>query len=296
MPLKSILIVLLFAFCSSAYALSIHLTKTVHQQKSMYRNIIVAEGNGTRCMTFGRRNALQTCIRLEQPQRLMMPYTRGLFAGLFANPQAQRILVIGLGGGVIPKAMRHIDPTMQIDVVELDPAVVEVAKQYFGYREDARMRTFVSDGRVFVRAQRRAAVHYDLVIIDAYEKVYVPEHMLTQEFISEVKSLLTPGGVIAANTFSRGALSQYEAATYQSVFGATQIVDVEGLNRIILAGRDGLPSLSAMKHNASLMQDKFAKIGVSTDELVSVLSQQAKATGVRPLTDQFSPANLLFDY
>ncbi|MFZ5637156.1 MAG: spermidine synthase [Pseudomonadota bacterium] len=267
--------------------------RIVYRQKSMYRDILVTENAEHRCLSFARRHGLQTCVYRESPDLLAVPYTRGVFAGLLANPRARRVLVIGLGGGVIPRAMRRIDPALRIDVVELDPAVVDVAKRYFGYREDPRLRTHIGDGRVFVRRSARRGERYDLIVIDAYERVYVPEHLMTREFVGEVRSLLAPGGVVASNTFAVGPLAPYEAATYQSVFGETRVVDMTLGNRIILAGRDGLPSPEAMRARGERMQDRLFRVGIVAAELEA--RPQAEATGYRPLTDQYSPANLLFD-
>jgi spermidine synthase len=268
--------------------------RIVHREKSMYRDILVTENDsGTRCLSFARRHGLQTCLQPDTPDLLLVPYTRGVFAGLLANPRARRVLVIGLGGGVIPRAMRRIDPALDIDVVELDPAVVEAARRHFGYREDAKLRTHIGDGRVFVRRQARLGRRYDLIVIDAYERVYVPEHLMTREFVGEVKSLLAPGGIVASNTFARGPLAPYEAATYQSVFGETRIVDMTLGNRIILAGRDGLPTAEAMRAQGAALQPRLWTIGIDPAELEAV--PQPRPAGVRPLTDQYSPANLLFD-
>jgi spermidine synthase len=269
--------------------------RIVHREKSMYRDILVTENaDGVRCLSFARRHGLQTCLRPNMPDLLLVPYTRGVFAGLLAHPQARRVLVIGLGGGVIPRAMRRIDPALEIDVVELDPAVVDAARRHFGYREDPKLRTHIGDGRVFVRRQARLGRRYDLVVIDAYERVYVPEHLMTREFIAEVKSLLAPGGVVASNTFARGPLAPYEAATYQSVFGETRIVDMTLGNRIILAGRDGLPPPEAMRAHGETLQPRLSEVGILSSELDAW--PQPPATGLRPLTDQFSPANLLFGH
>jgi spermidine synthase len=268
--------------------------RIVHREKSMYRDLMVIETEQHRCMSFARRGGMQSCMFKDAPDMLAIPYTRGAFAGLLANPDARRVLVIGLGGGVIPRAMRRIDPSMRIDVVELDPAVVEVAKRYFGYREDPLLHTRIGDGRVFVRRQAHAGVRYDLIVIDAYERVYVPEHLMSREFIGEVKSLLAPGGVVASNTFARGPLAPYETATYQSVFGETRIVEMALGNRIILAARDGLPPENAMRRNAVDFEQRFLTIGIETAELRSL--PQPPADGYRPLTDQYAPANLLFGH
>jgi len=98
----------------------------VYQEKSLYRNILVVEGDGYRCMKFGRLHDRQTCIEIANPARLVLNYTRGLLTGLYIADKPRRALVLGLGGGVLPRALRALDKLMEIDTVELDPAVVKV--------------------------------------------------------------------------------------------------------------------------------------------------------------------------
>ncbi|MFM9785913.1 hypothetical protein ACKI13_48440, partial [Streptomyces scabiei] len=72
---------------------------------------------------------------------------------------------------------------------------------------------------------------------------YIPEHLLTKEFFKEIKSVLAPGGIVAANTFSSSKLYQHESATYHAVFGDFINVTTEkNSNRIILAGFKSAPS------------------------------------------------------
>jgi spermidine synthase len=269
------------------------LPNTVYQEKSLYRNILVVEGEGYRCMKFGRFHARQTCIRLGQPHQLVLNYTKGFFSALYMAPPPQRVLIVGLGGGVMPMALRAIAPAMHIDTVELDPAVLKVARSHFGYREDARLHSHVADARVFVRQQLRAKARYDLVLIDAFDKDYIPEHLLTREFLQQVQSLLTPLGVLAANTFAAGQLAQHEAATYQAVFGSLYNVDMDGGNRIMLAGRNALPPLAEVRRNAQAWDVQLALLGLSSAQLLARFQPQPAATGVRVLTDQYSPSNLL---
>ncbi len=291
MRLELLAVLLLLASGCTPSVDKVHGGKIVHREKSMYRDIMIIESEENRCMSFSRRGGLQSCMFTDNINTLSLPYSRGVFAGLVANPDAKSMLVIGLGGGVIPRAMRRIDPEMRIDVIEVDPAVVKVAKRYFNYREDPNLRTYVGDGRIFVRRQARAGVRYDLIVIDAFGRFYVPEHMMTREFISEVKTLLAPGGVVASNTFSKGLLAPYEAATYQSVFGEIRAMDMTFGSRILVAGRDGLPSAATLAKNNAALQDRFWKIGIFPGELESQV--QPQAVGYRPLTDQYSPANLL---
>jgi spermidine synthase len=290
---------LLLAACAGALgAASHHPGRTVHQERSLYLNINVNQTQDSRCMTFGGRGNRQSCIDLHAPRSLMLPYTRALFAAFFATPAPRRVLMIGLGGGMVPRTMRELDPDARIDVVELDPAVLRVAERYFDFRQDARMRVHVDDGRVFVRKQRRLGTRYDLVMIDAFDKNYIPEHMLTREFMAEVRDLLAPGGIVAANTFSRGALQRYEIATYQSVYGPILAVDPGdgSSNRILLAGRDGMPPIATLHRNAAALAERLTPYGIDADQLMQRIHAPPPVRDARPLTDQYSPANLLLTY
>jgi spermidine synthase len=265
----------------------------IYQKKSLYRNILVAESDGYRCMKFGRLHASQACIEIDNPSRLVHNYTQGLMTSLYIATSARRTLVLGLGGGVIPRALRMIDKEMIIDTVELDPAVVDVAKSFFSYKEDTRSHIYVDDARVFVRKQHRMGIVYDIIIIDAFDKDYIPEHLLTKEFLEEVKSLLSANGTVASNTFADGALAKHEAATYQSVFGSIFNVDMDSGNRIILACRDHLPSLTSIREKAIQLDSQLQPLGVSSSDLLYLIKVQPSVTGIRILTDQYSPSNLL---
>lgn len=269
--------------------------RIVHREKSVYRNVMVTENRFHRCMIFTRRiRLLQTCVDRAAPGKLVLPYSHGMMTALIAQPKAKRALIVGLGGGVITRAVRDVSPQIDVDTIELDPAVVDVAKRYFGFRENAHVKTYVNDGRVFIRQQLRKRQRYDIVMIDACDNDFVPEHLLTREFMGEIRTLLNPGGVVVANSFSKGRLVYHESATYRSVFRNVLEVDVEGGNRILLAGRDGDLDVARLKRNLPAAAPKFERIGVSAPDLVSIARPSADPKGARPLTDKYSPANLLF--
>lgn len=288
----SLLILLFLTYCSHAHALT--LDKTIHQERSLYRNILVKEGGEYRCMTFGRFHGHQTCINNSAPQQLVLEYTRGLMSSLYIIPNPQKVLVIGLGGGVIPMSLRSLYPNLAIDVVELDPVVLNVAKDYFNFSEDALLNAYVDDGRVFVRKQLRAGISYDLIIIDAFDKDYIPEHLLTYEFLNQIKGILSPDGIIAANTFTEGALHQHEGATYQAVFNSVYNIDLSGGNRIIIAGNNAL-LMEKIEQHIQIMDSKLAAAGISSAIFLAGLNQMP-VMNARVLTDQYSPSNLLLQY
>jgi spermidine synthase len=147
------------------------------------------------------------------------------------------MLVVGLGGGSLPSLLRHRLPALRIDVVELDPVVVEVARSHFGVREDAGLQIHVADGRAFIE---RTAERWDLVALDAYDARSVPLRLATLEFFRAVRRVLNPGGVAIANVWAPELNPSYGGMlrAWRDTFEAVWVLDAEGSgNRIVI----GLP-------------------------------------------------------
>lgn len=274
--------------------------ETIHEERSIYRDITVIQNGQRRCLVFnvhrGDRN--QTCLDLNDRDQLVFSYTRMTMAGLLVNPEPRNILVAGLGGGTIPMALRDMYPEARIDVVEIDQAVVNVAKEFFFFEEDENMEVFVADARVFVKRAGLRGQQYDFVMLDAFTGDYIPEHLLTQEFLQEVRAIMAPDGVLVANTFSTSRFYDHESVTYQRVFGEFFNFKQPGSgNRIIIAALEPLPPRGNLVTRAQQLVSKTAKFGVP---LLRYPARMSKAVdwdmSRRVLTDQYSPANLLRDY
>jgi len=268
----------------------------LHQERSLYRNIFVTQDGDERCMLFRypRPFGRESCKLLHEPDKLIFDYTQMMLAGLYLDPNPKRILIIGEGGGTIPTVLQQMFPNTQIDLVEIDKAVDGVARNYFDYKPGPNTHVFIEDGRVFVKRMIPQKPNYDLVMLDAFDADYIPEHMLTREFLEEVKADMAPRGVIVANTFSDSALYDHESATYSTVFGT--FFNLKLANRIIV-GRSGgiLPDdLATARKNAMLVEAAFAKHGAGQNFLLPLLSTKVDwDANSRILTDQYSPSNLL---
>lgn len=291
MRLLSLTLVAALAFAANpAQAL----LKTVHSERSVYRNIFVTDDDDLRCLTFRRfvGGHRQTCIRMTDPYELVFPYAKMMLGSLALNPHPKRVLIVGLGGGTLPTNLRGMAPEADITVVELDPAVVKVAKQFFKFETGPKLNVEVQDGRVFIKRALTRGEKYDLVMLDAFEDDYIPEHLLTKEFLTEVKGILTPDGVLAANTFSSSNLYPYESATYAAVFGP--FYNLKMANRIIWAQPGKLTDMMTIHQNAEALAPEFAKRGFTPGWLMDVPSTVRDwAEDTRVLTDQYSPSNLL---
>ena len=275
----------------------VHADKVIHREKSLYRNILVTQQAERRCLAFSvkRQRRNQTCMNIDRPRQIVFPYVRMTFAGLTANPEPKEMLMIGLGGGTIASTLMELYPDLKMDLVEVDEAVVKVAQQFFNFYPNAMTNVVIVDGRVFVRRALRIDRRYDLIILDAYNGDYIPEHLMTKEFLSDVKALLTPNGILVANTFASSRLYDHESTTYGKVFGQFMNLKMPGTgNRVIIAGKKRLPNQDVLKANADYLKPRLDAYGVNLPLLISHIDRTVDwDTTARPLTDQYSPANLL---
>jgi spermidine synthase len=265
----------------------------LHTERSLYRNITVYESDDERCMRFTKKiSARQSCISLKDPDSLVFNYTKMMLGALYLQPEPDKILIIGLGGGTLPSTLSRIFPKAKIDTIEIDPAVVRVAQKYFNFRTTSTNNVSEEDGRVFVKRAITKGMKYDLIMLDAFDHDYIPEHLLTQEFLKEVKKVMTPGGVLTANTWSSSRLYDHESATYESVFGV--FFNLRLNSRVILVKNDGLPSRLVITKNAKALEARLKPFGVGADFLLPLFSTNRDwRIDARVLTDQYSPSNLL---
>jgi spermidine synthase len=278
---------------ASASAPAAHADTIVHTERSLYRQILVYDDDELRCMRFTRQaGGRQSCIDRAHPRRVVFDYVRMMLASLALNPAPKSILIVGLGGGTLVDVLERALPDADIDVAEIDPAVVRVATGFFGLRIGPRVHVHEEDGRVYVKRALRAGKKYDLVMLDAFDHEYIPEHLLTQEFLREVKGLLAPGGMVAANTFSSSRLYDHESTTYASVFGP--FYNLKSNNRVIIARPDGLPGEQALRAGAARVQPLLAPFDVDPVALVGKFDTKPDwQADARVLTDRYSPSNLL---
>ncbi|HIQ22190.1 MAG TPA: hypothetical protein EYH34_13280 [Planctomycetes bacterium] len=232
---KRLLLVVLLAVAAACFA-SLGQEKILYERQSAYNTILVTEdGRGMRTLYFERGGVRQSVVKPDDPDLIELAYARAMPVGLAFVEEPRRVLIIGLGGGTIPSFLHKHYPQTIIDVVDIDPEVVAVAKQFFGFREDALMKAYVQDGRRFVE---RCRSRYDIVFLDAFGPDSIPYHLATREFLTAVRGILAPGGIVVGNVWSRSSNRLYDSMilTYQDVFEAVYILDVRGAGNKIIFG------------------------------------------------------------
>jgi spermidine synthase len=195
------------------------------QKDTPYHHILVTQLLETRWLRFD--NHTQSAVNIVHPERPVAAYEQGLPLALAIRPATRSVCMIGLGGGDVVRYLSHVRPDMEIESVEVDPAVADVARRFFLYRESGRVRTAVEDGRTFLA---RGGRPYDLIILDAFNSTGVPFHLTTREFFQTLRGRLSPDGVFAANFVGRlmgrdGALFWAAYRTIRRQFGQVYLVN-----------------------------------------------------------------------
>lgn len=220
---------------------------------------------------------------------LMAPY----FNAGFTPDKLRRIAIIGLAGGTLARQYTAAYGPIPIDGVEIDPAIVEVGRKYFGMNE-SNLHVYSGDGRTFMRT---AAQTYDVVMVDAFQQPYMPFHLTTIEFLQEIKAHLSPTGVV---TFTTGhsctdyQLVQAFVNTLSKVFPSVYMFDVPGTFNTEVIATAQPTTLSTFRQNLlSIPTDTM--LGTVADEALQVMKVATPERDGIIFTDDHAPVEQLTD-
>ena len=245
--------------------------REIYRIDSKIQKIRISELGGLRSLQFGEGNTpIQASISLKNPHYLVLNCSCLMLSALFLNPYPKKILIIGLGAGVLSRSLAQLLPQAEITNVEIDPMVAEVAQTYFHFTPTQQQHIVIDDGRKFIEKAKHENQQYDLILLDAYDSYYIPLKLMTVEFLQSVKSLLTVDGVLAANTFSISKLYDRESATYSAVFG--QFYNLKFKNRIIVANHYPLPSLETIRQTAKVLSPHLKPFGLKAKWLANLFT------------------------
>ena len=274
----------------------------LYAKDTRYHRLTVVEDSTERYLRFD--NTYQSGMVRGRPFATAFAYADIFHLFRAYNPTAKKVLFIGLGGGSSPKRIWRDFPDVQIEAVELDPVVRDVAYRYFALPRDPRLKVTVDDGRHFLD---RHDERWDAILIDAFFADAIPFHLFTNEFMELVRSRLNPGGLVMTNAIgsiagpsSRLFRSLYR--TYRSAF-PTVLVHPTNLGRdesdtsirnLILVATES-PALSK-PFLAERWQEVRARFPNAPDLRRRILDRHDRAisiTGVPTLTDQYAPTDAL---
>lgn len=262
-------------------------TRVLFLADSPYHRITVMQRGPWRELFFTTA-AVQSKMLVGDPFGPGLSYSDSGHLPRLMRPGTRRVLMIGLGGGTLPKQYAHYYPDTVIDVVDVDPLVADVARRFFELRTSDRLRVHIADGRTFLR---RSGAKWDLILIDAYTTNRygdtIPSHLTTREFFEEAASHLTPDGIFYFHcAFHRSALLPAIHHTIAGVF--PHVVRSHGE---IIASAAPLPDDRAAL--ARLAKASPAARLPSLQSAIAALTNAPPPPDAQLLTDDYAPVDRL---
>lgn len=270
----------------------------LYRSRSAFHDITVSDEDGVITLRFGGRK--QSTLDGASGIEACQPYINHLHLPVAAAQHAESALLIGLGGGVLAKRMWHDYPDMRIDVIEIDPEVVEVSRRFFGLPDDERLRIIVGDGRAYLE---RTDACYDVIVIDAYFEALAPYALVTEEFFRLVAERVNPGGAMAYNAVAvllgRGSRPFHRflkgiAATFGSVYVFPVGSPCGGgrENIVVVATHDPLDATTLRDRVQVAAADRIQVPGFA--EMADRMIAPVLPRGMRALADAEAPGDGLF--
>ena len=262
-----------------------------YQKDTFYHKLIVHDNSINNIRTLILDSNFHSAMDLNNPDRIIYEYVRYFHLGFVFVDNPKNVLFIGGGGFTGPKDFLKSYPNVKIDVVEIDGDVIQVGKDYFFVPEDERLQIINQDGRQYLS---NTINDYDIIILDAYDKSYVPFHLMTKEFHEIINSHLSDNGVFIANiiTSLNGKSSDLFRAEYKTLDAVFPNVYVYPLsvnqeqmvqNVIIVAHKQDI-----RLENKTINQDYNLSFNI-LDFVDNDYDKPIKIDDVPILTDNFAP-------
>lgn len=295
-PAKARLVMALVCFSVIQFAQSSS-AAVVFEVSSPYHHIRVVDEGQLRTLCFD--DALESRISLQEPLQGHFEYTEYFQMPWLWNTQIVSVLMIGLGGGSTQRAFEHYYPEVHVETVEIDPVVVQVAREYFRFKDNQRQKVWIEDGRVFLR---RNPARHDLILLDAYVQgrygSSIPQHLATKEFFELVRDRLTTNGIVAYNVI--GSMQGWHADIVGAIYRTLKTVFPQvyafparsSLNVVLVATRAPVRAdPNALRQRMAMMIQSGRITLPSFRERFESFRAQAPLTAMSSplLTDDYAP-------
>ena len=172
-------------------------------RKSPRHAVDISEEDGVRYLHFGS-DWVQGAMRIARPWSLELAYTREMMAGLLLRPAAnwpRSVLLVGLGAGSLAKYIHRYLPDCRITVVEINPQVEFIARQFFKLPDDPqRLDVVIGCGADYMLGGGR---NFDMILVDGFDPGGRSGPLDTLPFYQACRARLSDDGLLGVNLLGR---------------------------------------------------------------------------------------------
>lgn len=220
-------------------------------------------------------SAIQSRMRLDDPTALELAYTRMMMGCLLFCARPASMLMVGLGGGSLPKYCHRWLPDADITVLEINPHVIAMRETFRVPPDNMRFRVLRVDGADFIA---RVARRYEVILVDGFTYEGQPEALSTPSFYADCRASLAHGGVLVANLHAADENCELLLDRISDAFDGQVCSVSDGSNRIVFAAEaDTMRHMRAevRQRHVALAEVHRNTLGKWTDRLVRALATPA---------------------
>jgi len=247
--------------------------------KSEFSRIRVRRQGNIRTLLFVRdsgEEVVESMLNVKKPHDLLVPYQRYMFASYLFQPKQEHVLLVGLGGGGMVHFLKHYDPDVRVDAVEIDPAIVKIAEGYFGVRSGGNVNIVTADG---LRYLEKTDQRYDVIYLDAFLKpapdtdpTGMPLRLKTLRFYKDIQGKLKPEGLVVFNLNPHEGIDA-DIKTIRSAFPQVYVFRIGETNVVVVGSlAQQREQAAALKARAQQADHRF-KAAFSFAEMLKNLAR-----------------------
>ncbi|XP_023224128.1 methyltransferase-like protein 13 [Centruroides sculpturatus] len=201
-----------------------------------------------------------------------------MFSGLsFLSSQITekiRVLMVGLGGGLLPMFMTSHIKQIYIDVVELDEEILKIAVEWFGLELSEKLKVHIADGIDFINNCAQREEKYDIVMLDVDNKdtsagISCPPLSFVQEhFLQQIRKLIDSKGILILNLACRNQqIKKNVYSNLSSIFNVMFSKSIaEEVNEVVYAISSRLEAKNISKCAEKTLSELIRQLGTSVQE------------------------------
>ncbi|MFL5690369.1 MAG: spermidine synthase [Ktedonobacteraceae bacterium] len=271
----------------------------IYEQESLYNYIqVTQQADGSRQLILNEGQAIHS-VYYPNPNTVLTGWYWDYFLAApyfnagFTPQKLHRVGIIGLAAGTIAHQFTQVYGPVPIDGAEIDPAIVNVGRTYFGMNEP-NLHVYEEDGRTFIDTTQ---AKYDVVAIDAFQQPYIPFQLTTREFFQTIHAHLSSNGVVVLNTAHTNhdyRLVQAFVNTMSQVFPNVYTFDVPGTFNTEIMATVQPTSISTFQNNLTRFAPGSVMAQVAS-EVSPVVSQGHPEHGGIIFTDDRAPIEQITD-
>lgn len=270
-----ILAVIIILFTNTTWAQEEAEIKELYYSADEFGPIWIIEKQGQRCLTFKPPSnpEAQSCMLPGEPSITLFDYPKIAISSIFLQDNPRKILMIGLGGASIAKGFNKLLPNVEFDIVEINPLIPKLAKEFFAFDPPPGTKIHTEDGVKFVNSSPSES--YDLIIVDAFTKDYIPPAMLHRAFSQDLKRVLKEDGVLCVNTLTGSPYERRETQIFKDMFGKIYGIS-NSSNRVIFAKKGRFPDIEQIEHTSLFWRFRMAPLGIDQRAMIELFKQMQR--------------------